>query len=456
MNPNPAPAPTTGRDTVRRTLVATGAGNAAEWFDWAIYATFASFIASQLFSHTDPASAFLATLAVFAVGFAARPLGGFFFGWLGDKLGRKTSLVWCVMLASLGSLVIACCPTYDAVGAWSSVILLVARIVQGLAHGGELPSAQTYLSEMAPRERRGLWSSLIYFSGTLGIMAGTFIGAILSTILSETQMSSFGWRIPFLIGAVIGLFALYMRTKLEETEAFEEANVEGGRHPEAPAAATARENVFRQLASNWRQAAKVIGLTVGLTVVYYVWGVSTPAYAIHELGIDATGALWAGVAANVVFLIALPLWGRLSDRIGRKPVLLISGIGSVVCFFPATLVVRDSAVQLAVGMALMLVFISASAAIVPTVYAELFPTTIRTMGVAIPYAICVAAFGGTAAYLQAGMNAWFGDAGPTVFGVYTIVLLCIGIATVFTLRESKGIDLRQPSPSRQKSTTTAL
>ncbi|WP_372698809.1 MFS transporter [Arthrobacter sp. JSM 101049] len=451
MSANPAPA--TDRSTVMRTLVATGAGNAAEWFDWAIYATFASFIASQLFSHADPASAFLATLAVFAVGFAARPLGGFFFGWLGDQLGRKTSLVWCVMLASLGSLVIAFCPTYDAVGAWSSVILLVARIVQGLAHGGELPSAQTYLSEMAPRERRGLWSSLIYFSGTLGIMAGTFIGAILSTILSEAQMSSFGWRIPFLIGAVIGLFALYMRTKLEETEAFEEASVEGGRRPEAPAG-SAPENVFRQLATNWRQAAKVIGLTVGLTVVYYVWGVSTPAYAIHELGIDATGALWAGVAANVVFLVALPLWGRLSDRIGRKPVLLVSGVGSAVFFFPATLIVRDSAVQLALGMSIMLVFIAASAAIVPSVYAELFPTTIRTMGVAIPYAICVAAFGGTAAYLQAGMNAWFGAAGPTIFGIYTVVLLCIGIGTVFTLRETKGIDLRQPSLPQEKSTTT--
>lgn len=449
------PTPVADRSTVMRTLVATGAGNAAEWFDWAIYATFASFIASQLFSHADPTSAFLATLAVFAVGFAARPLGGFVFGWLGDKIGRKTSLVWCVLLASLGSLVIALCPTYDAVGAWSSVILLIARIIQGLAHGGELPSAQTYLSEMAPNERRGLWSSLIYFSGTLGIMAGTFIGAILSTILSEEQMSAIGWRIPFLIGAVIGLFALYMRTKLEETEAFEEANVEGAHHhPEAPERPEA-DGVFRQLATHWRQAAKVIGLTVGLTVVYYVWGVSTPAYAIHELGIDAAGALWAGVVANIVFLIALPLWGRLSDRIGRRPVLLISGIGSAVFFFPATLIVRDSAVQLALGMSLMLVFIAASAAIVPTTYAELFPTTIRTMGVAIPYAICVAAFGGTAAYLQAGMNAWFGDAGPTIFGVYTIVLLCIGIATVFTLRETKGIDLRQPSPPREKSTTTA-
>lgn len=430
----PVPASADERAAVRRTLVATGAGNAAEWFDWAIYATFASFISTQLFSHADPASAFLATLAIFAVGFAARPLGGFFFGWVGDKLGRKASMVLCVALASIGSLIIALCPTYDAVGSWASVILLIARLVQGLAHGGELPSAQTYLSEMAPRERRGLWASLIYFSGTIGILAGTLLGAVLSTAMTQEQMSSFGWRIPFLLGAVIGLFALYMRSKLEETEVFEETQASHGEAAPAVGMAT-------QLRRTWRQAAKVIGLTVGLTVVYYVWGVATPAYAIHTLHIDASAALWAGVAANVVFLIALPLWGRLSDRIGRKPVLLISGIGSAVMFFPATWLVRDSAVQLAFGMALMLVFIAASASIVPAVYAELFPTSIRTIGVAIPYAICVAAFGGTAAYLQAAMGTWFGPAGNTVFGIYTVVLLCIGVATVLTLRETKGVDL---------------
>ncbi len=424
------------RANVRRTLVATGTGNAAEWFDWAIYATFASFISTQLFSKEDPASAFLATLAIFAVGFAARPLGGFFFGWVGDKLGRKTSLVLCVLLASIGSLIIALTPTYEAIGSWASVILLIARLVQGLAHGGELPSAQTYLSEMAPPQRRGLWASLIYFSGTIGIMVGTLIGAVLSTMLSEEQMSSFGWRIPFLIGAVIGLFALYMRSKLEESEVFEDAKV-------APEQDAVVVGMFTQLRRNWRQATKVIGLTVGLTVVYYVWGVATPAYAINTLGIEAAGALWAGVVANLVFLIALPLWGRLSDRIGRKPVLVISGLGSAAMFFPATWLVQDSAVQLAVAMSLMLVFIAASAAIVPAVYAELFPTSIRTVGVAIPYALCVAAFGGTAAYLQAAMGTWFGEVGNTVFGIYTVVLLCIGVATALTLRETKGVDLSE-------------
>ncbi|MCD5344788.1 MFS transporter, partial [Arthrobacter sp. AK04] len=200
-------------------------------------------------------------------------------------------------------------------------------------------------------------------------------------------------------------------------------------------------SLFTDLARHWRQALQVIGLTVGLTVAYYVWGVSTPAYAINVLKIDATEALWAGVAANLVFIVALPLWGRLSDRIGRKPVLLISGIGSALTFFPATWFVQNSAMQLGLAMSAMLVFIAASASIMPAVYSELFPTAVRTIGVAIPYALCVAAFGGTAAYLQAGFSIWFGPGGPTVFGVYTIVLLLIGAATALSLRESRGIDL---------------
>ncbi|GAB4098120.1 MFS transporter [Sinomonas halotolerans] len=418
------------RAGTRHTLLGTAAGNAVEWYDWAIYATFASFIAKQLFSPSDPSSAFLATLAIFAVGFVARPFGGFLFGWMGDRIGRKASMTVCVGLSSLGSLAIGLTPTFEMLGAGASLMLLIARLAQGLAHGGELPSAQTYLSEMAPAPRRGYWSSLIYVSGTVGILFGTLLGAVLATVLTPEQMASFGWRIPFLLGGAFGLVAFLMRLRMEESEAFTSA-----------VPAPARSGFFADLGRHWRQALMVIGLTVGLTVVYYVWGVSTPAYAINVLHIDATGALWAGVVANLVFMAVLPLWGRLSDRIGRRPVLLIGGLGSAALYFPATWLVRDAAWQLGVSMSAMLVFIAASAAIVPAVYAELFPTSIRTIGVAIPYAIVVAAFGGTAAYLQAGFGAWFGTAGPTAFGVYTILLLLASALTVTRLRESRGLAL---------------
>ena len=432
----PSPHGTPGQSTFK-TLLGIGAGNAVEWFDWAIYATFASFIAGQLFSKADPTSAFLATMAIFAVGFVARPFGGAFFGLIGDKVGRKAAMTMAVGLASVGSLIIAITPTYGSIGAGASLILLVARLLQGLAHGGEMPSAQTYLAEVAPAPKRGFYSTLMYFSGTAGIVAGTLLGAILTVTLSKEQMGAFGWRIPFAVGALMGLYTLVMRSRLKETEQFEEQK------SAKAAAANKGPSVISQILANWRQALQVIGLTVGLTVVYYIWSVSTPAYAIANMKMDPATALWTGVAANLVFMAVLPFWGKLSDRIGRRPVLLISALGAAVMQFPMSSLVRGEAWQLFIAMSVMLVFIAASASIVPAVYAELFPTAIRTIGVAIPYAICVAAFGGTAAFLQAGFNAWFGHSvGGTVFAVYAIVLLLITAVTVYKLPESVGKDLR--------------
>jgi MFS transporter, MHS family, alpha-ketoglutarate permease len=419
--------------SVRKTLMATGVGNAVEWFDWAIYATFASYIAHNLFSPSDPSSAFMSTLAIFAVGFLARPLGGLLFGWLGDRVGRKFSMTLCVGLASVGSLLIGIAPNYSSAGAWASVTLLTARLIQGLAHGGELPSAQTYLSETAPAERRGLWSSLIYFSGTCGNLVGTLIGAILASTLDAEAMNAWGWRLPFLLGAVLGLVGLIMRSTMHESEVFTAAVHEGK--------AGKTSSLARELRTHWRSALRVIGLTVGLTVSYYVWAISAPAYAINQLHFSASGALWAGVVANVVFIVSLPLWGMASDKFGRRPIMMVSGLGAAALYFPASTLLKDQAWQLAVAMTLMLVFIGASASIVPAIYSELFPTSVRTVGVALPYALTVAAFGGTAAYLQAGMNQWFGAQGPTMFGIYAVVLLLTGVVTAATMPETKGKDL---------------
>ncbi|MDQ1593533.1 MAG: transporter, family, alpha-ketoglutarate permease [Arthrobacter pascens] len=416
------------RASTRKTVVGTGIGNAVEWYDWAIYATFTPFIASQLFSKSDPASAVLSTLAIFAVGFVARPFGGVLFGWIGDRVGRKASMTLAVGLASLGSLMIGIAPTFAAVGAWASLMLLVARLVQGLAHGGELPSSQTYLSEMAPKEHRGFWATLIYTSGTVGILFGTLLGAILNMALSTEVMNAWGWRVPFLIGAAMGLYALIMRARLHETDVFE-----------GETAAEKRAPIWPQIVRYRKQALQVIGLTVGLTVIYYIWGVVAPSYATTALKIDRGEALWAGVIGNIVFIAALPFWGKLSDRIGRKKVLWAGAIGSAVMHFPMTWLLKDSAWQLAVGMSVMLIFIAASAAIVPAVYAELFPTSIRTVGVGVPYSICVALFGGTAPYLQQ----WLGTTLhlPNLFNVYAVVLLAVSAAFVFTLPETRGKDL---------------
>lgn len=196
------------RQSAARTLIGTGVGNAVEWFDWNVYATFAVYFSVQLFDHANPQSAFLQTMAVFAVGFVARPFGSFVFGWIGDRIGRRPSLTLAVLAASVGSLLIAVCPTYDRIGWLASALLVFARLIQGLAHGGEMPSAQTYLAEHAPRERRGLFASVIYVSGTFGLLMGLGLGLGLQAVLTEDQMAAWGWRVPFAIGAVLGLIAL--------------------------------------------------------------------------------------------------------------------------------------------------------------------------------------------------------------------------------------------------------
>lgn len=411
----------------RKTVLGTGIGNALEWYDWAIYATFAPFFAGQLFNNTDPLSAVLATLAVFAIGFLARPLGGFVFGWIGDRVGRKSSMSLTVAFASVGSMLIAVTPTFTSIGASASLMLLTARVIQGLAHGGELPSAQTYISEVAPKETRGFWSSLIYVSGTAGVLFGTLLGAILTVVLSKEEMLAWGWRIPFALGAVFGLYALVMRMKMNESEVFTRTGAKSERPP-----------MWGQIVKYRKQAGQVIGIGMGISVSYYIWGIVAPTYASTSLGIDKGQALWAGVAANLVFVAALPFWGKFSDRFGRKPTLWISAVGSAVMFFPMTWLLHDSVWQLFVAMSVMLFFIAANASIVPAVFAELFPTSIRAVGVGIPYSIGTAIFGGTAPYLQTWLNS---SVGPTTFSVYAVLLLAISAVVIFTVPESKGKDL---------------
>lgn len=424
---NPKTATAAGHPKLWRTLLGTGIGNAVEWYDWAVYATFTPFLAGALFNPKDPTSAVLSTLAIFAVGFVARPFGGFVFGWIGDRIGRKSSMTLAVGLASVGSLLIAVAPSYGSVGAFASLTLLVARLLQGLAHGGELPSSQTYLSEMAPKEKRGFWSTLIYTSGTCGILFGTLLGAIMTVAIPKADMQAWGWRVPFAIGAILGLYALFMRSRLHESEVFTGEDAKAKRAP-----------IWPQIVRYRKQALQVIGLTVGLTVIYYIWGVVAPSYAATSLGMDRGAALWAGVIGNVVFIAALPFWGKLSDRIGRKKVLWTGAIGAAVMHFPMTWLLKNQPWELAVSMSVMLIFIAACASIVPAVYAELFPTSIRTVGVGVPYSICVAVFGGTAPYLQT----WLGSIKmENMFNVYAVVLLLISAVFIFTIPETRGKDL---------------
>ncbi|WP_311380461.1 MFS transporter [Arthrobacter sp. ISL-72] len=419
-------APNKATKAQRQTLFATGLGNALEWYDWGIYSAFAIYFATEVFNPKDPLAALLGAMAVFAVGFIARPLGGFVFGWLADHMGRRASMISTVGLASFGSLMIALVPTYNAAGAWAAVVLLTARLLQGLAHGGEMPSAQTYISEAAPAARRGLWSSLIYVSGTSGVVIGLLFGYFLNLVLSKQDMQAWGWRIPFIIGAVLGLYTLIARSRMKETEAFMEVK------------ASVREPVWPEIRRNWRSALRVIGLGVGATVCYYVWSVSAVQQAVLIHKMDQGTALLASVLSNVVLIISLPFWGKFSDRFGRRANMLI-GTGVPIVLFPLLVnTIGQSFWSLFLPATLILVFMGAVLSISPAVFAEMFPTRIRTVGVAVPYAVAVAIFGGTAPYLQSWTNATFG---PAAFTVYVVALLAISTLVAWKLPETKGKDL---------------
>ena len=410
-----------------RAIVGVGTGNGIEYFDWTVYATFAAFFAPQFFHTGSAVSDLLASFGVFAVGFVARPFGGLLFGWLSDRRGRKLSMTLAVGLAAVGSLVIGLTPTHQTIGVAAAVVLVVARLAQGVAHGGELPSAQTYIVEFAPTARRGLWSSLIYISNTTGVVVGTLLGALLTTTLSSEQMADWGWRVPFLLGGVLGLFVLWMRSRMKETEVYEESGDE-----------TAKQSMWQLFLAHRRQVFQILFFTVGGTVVYYVWAVSAPAYAITVRGIDPSGALWAGVGANLVLIASLPLWGALSDRIGRKPVLYIGNIGIAALLFPLNAMIGHSAVTLFFAMAIALFVMGAILSVMPAMMAELFPTGLRAAGVGVPYSIGVAAFGGTAAYVQT----FFADRGtPDLFEWYALALVAVSIAALFTIPETRGRDL---------------
>lgn len=419
---------TTGpTQSVRKTLFNTGIGNALEWYDWGIYATFAIYFAGEVFNPEDPVAAILGAMAVFAVGFVFRPLGGFVFGWMSDRFGRKSSMIATVGFASVGSLLIAVVPSYETIGVWAAAILLLARVFQGLAHGGEMPTAQAYIAEAAPRARRGKWSSLIYVSGTAGILVGILMGVLLDLALTDEAMAAWGWRVPFAVGALLGIWALVARVAMHETEHF----TEGRKAP--------KQAMWPEIRKNWRNSLRVIGLTLGGTVCYYVWSVSAIQQAVIIHGMAQGTALQASLVSNLILICTLPFWGALSDRIGRKPLLILGNLVPALLFFPLNSMVGQSFLSLFIPATIMLIFLGSVLAITPAVFSELFPTRIRTIGVAVPYSIAVALFGGTAPYLQNWVSTTYS---VSAFSFYVVVLLAVSLVVSIMMPETKAKDLQ--------------
>lgn len=407
-----------------RDLVSVNIGNTLEWFDWNIYAIFAPFFAAQFFISSDPVSNLLSVLAIFAVGFLVRPIGGWVFGRLADRRGRRFSLALAIVLAAVGSLVIAIAPTAEQAGLLAPAVLLAARMLQGLSHGGETGSAFTYLAESAPRVRRGLWASTPWVGVGVGTLLASGLGVFLTSTLTSEQMSSFGWRIPFIIGALIGTYAIVIRLRMNESEIFEANHKANSDSPRQPLAAAVGEI--------WQERRKVLtiaGLTISCVVVFYTWFIFAPTYAITKYGMPPQDALMASLFGQAVFVAAVLPFGWLSDRIGRRPVMLMFSIGFVLVAFPLEWMLGPSPLSLFATMAIASILMAACCAPVGAVFAELVPTKIRATVIGLTYASTAAIFGGTAPYL----NTWLSSIGSRGWFVAYMILLC-AVTTVVVLR----------------------
>lgn len=393
MSNNPYPlsaniAPST--TTSRRILGVAGAcaGNLVEWYDFFVYAYTAIYFSASFFPTGDAASQLLAAAGVLAVGYFMRPLGGWLFGWLADTRGRKVSMVVSVSAMCLGSLMIAALPTYESIGIGAPLLLLFARLVQGLSIGGEYGAGATYLSEIATKGRRGLYSSFQYFTLIAGQLVALLVLLVLQSILSTADLKAWGWRVPFLIGAALSIVVVLLRRTMQET-----ASVEAMQRSDAGS--------ITGLWQHKRGVALVIAFTMGGSLYFYVFTSYMQKLLINTAKLNATTTSVIMTAALACFMLFQPVFGMLSDRIGvRKNMLLFTGLATFMTVPLLSALARVSNPYSAFGLVLAALVIAAFyTPIAGIVKADLFPAEVRCLGVGFPYAIANAAFGGTAEFV---------------------------------------------------------
>ena len=409
------------RSTRLRSIVGGSAGNLVEWYDWYAYSAFALYFASAFFPGDNRTLELLNTALVFAIGFLVRPIGGWLMGVYSDRHGRKAGLTLSVTLMCAGSLAIALTPTYAQIGAAAPVILTLARMAQGLSLGGEYGASATYMAEMAGRRRRGFWSSFQYVTLIGGQLTALALLVLLQSLLTEAQLDAWGWRIPFAIGGLLAVVVFWLRRRLVETESFRNARTAG--LPRSGALTLCRDHP--------REAVTVMTLTAGGTLAFYAYSIYMQKFLANTSGFSRETASGIMTAALLVFMLLQPAMGALSDRIGRKPLLVGFGVLGLLCTWPAFVAleqVQSPAAALAIVIGLLVVN-SGYSAISGVVKAEMFPAHIRALGVAFPYAVANALFGGTAEPLAL----WLKSTGWER-GFYLYVSLVIGVSLVTYLR----------------------
>jgi len=407
-----------------RSIIGGSLGNFVEWYDWYVYAAFSVYFAGRFFPLGDRTAELLSAAAIFAVGFLMRPIGAWLMGVYADRHGRKSGLALSVALMGGGSLLIAVTPTADSIGIAAPALLLAARLLQGLSVGGEYGASATYLAEMAGPRRRGLVSSWQYVTLIGGQLAALAVQLSLQALLSESAMEQWGWRIPFFVGALIAIAVYLLRRKIEETADFAAARASGR-----------RSSGIELIRAHPAAALLVLALTAGGTLSFYAYTTYMQKYLVNSADFTRPQATLIMTAALAVFMLLQPVFGALSDRIGRRPLLIGFGIGGTlltVPLFQAIGAARSgtTAFLLVLGG---LVIVSGYTSINAIVKAELFPPHIRALGVALPYAIANALFGGSAEYVAL----WLVKAGHEALFFYYVSGMCaLSLIAYWRMRET--------------------
>jgi MHS family alpha-ketoglutarate permease-like MFS transporter len=406
-----------------KAILIGSSGNLVEWYDFYVYAAFSLYFAKAFFPEGDQTAQLLNTAAIFAVGFLMRPIGAWFFGRMADRNGRRVALTTSVLLMCFGSALIAVTPVYASIGIAAPVILLLARMIQGLSLGGEYGTSATYLSEMATADRRGFYSSFQYVTLIGGQLTAMVVLIILQKfVLSAAELDAWGWRIPFVIGALLSAVAYVMRRDLYETEAFSQS--------------TRREGSLTALMAHPREVALVVGLTLGGTLAFYTYTTYMQKFLVNTSGFSKDTATLISASALFIYMLLQPVVGAFSDRVGRRPVLIAFGVLGTLFTVPlmsALQDIRDAWAAFALVLA-GLAIVSCYTAINAVVKAELFPTSVRALGVGLPYALTVAVFGGTAEYVAL----WLKQAGrETDFYWYVSACIAVSLVVYVTMRDTR-------------------
>ncbi|MFH8527966.1 glycine betaine/L-proline transporter ProP [Streptomyces tendae] len=441
--PRAAGAPTaTDPALVRRAVKAAALGNAMEWFDFGVYSYIAVTLGKVFFPSGNPTAQLLSTFGAFAAAFLVRPLGGMVFGPLGDRVGRQKVLAVTMIMMAAGTFAIGLIPSYATIGVWAPVLLLAARLVQGFSTGGEYAGASTFIAEYAPDKRRGFLGSWLEFGTLAGYIGGAGLVTLMTALLSDGDLTSWGWRIPFLIAGPMGIVGLYLRMRLEETPAFaaEVAKAETAR-PKVPL----REMVTGQ----WRALLLCVGLVLVFNVTDYMLLSYMPSYLTSELEYDETHGLLVVLGVMALMMVVQPFAGALTDRVGRRPVIAAGCAGFLLLSVPALLLIREgSLLAVALGMGALGMLLVCFTASMPSALPALFPTRVRYGSLSIGFNVSVSLFGGTTPLV---VTALIGATGNMMMPAYYMMAAAVvGGVAVWFMTESAGRPLPGSAPALER------